>query len=213
MATRRGPDNTARVAIAGTVSGNSFANIFWVQLTSTSSISQSDLDAWLTSFANQYKTSFSARQGTAVAYKQATATCFTPGTSVLQSSQAMTGNGTVATGNLPDTSASKIISWLTSVYWRGGKPRTYLPGLSTAETTTNFSLTSAEVTALQTAASGFRTAINALTQGTISSTSLGFVSFTSGKVPRPAPLFFSFTGAKVHPRFGTQRRRLGKWTV
>ncbi len=39
----------------------------------------------------------------------------------------------------------------------------------------------------------------------------GFVSFNSGNAPRGTPLFFAYTGAKVHPRPGTQRRRLGKW--
>jgi len=64
---------------------------------------------------------------------------------------------------------------------------------------------------LKTAATGFRTAINALTQGTITSTVLGMVSFTTGGVARTPAVFYAFTGATVHQRLGTQRRRLGKW--
>lgn len=211
MAARRGPDNSVRVAITGNRVGVNWANVFWVQLSTSGSISQADLDAWTVSFANQYKTSFAPRQDNAVAYVLATSTLFTPGGGVLQSTSAMTGAGTEAGTGVQDNAICKVISWLTTVYWRGGKPRTYSPGAVTTDLATSIALTTTERTNMQTAASGFRTAINALTQGTITGTVLGFVSFTTGNAPRPTPLFFAFTGVRVHPRIGTQRRRLGKW--
>jgi len=213
MATRRGPDNSARISIQYTISNLTAVNVFWVQLSTSSSISQSDLDAYLVAFSNQYKTSFAPRMQTGVSYKLAQATCFTPGGSVLQSSATMTGTGSNAGTLVQDISACSIVSWLTTVYWRGGKPRTYIGGLSGAQTNGANQLTGAEVTALQTAGAGFRTAVNALTQGTITGTQFGFVSFQTGNAPRPSPLFFAIIGAKVHPRLGSQRRRLGKWVV
>jgi hypothetical protein len=81
------------------------------------------------------------------------------------------------------------------------------------DTVTAKTLTAGEVTALTTAGTSFRTAINAITQGTITSTVLGFVSFFTGNAPRSPALFFAFSGAKVHPRLGSQRRRLGKWLI
>jgi len=211
MATRRGPDNTVRVAIAGTRIGVAWANVFWVQLTTSSSISQSDLNTWLTAFANAYKTAFAPRTGPATQFHLATGTCFTPGLSVLQATSAMTGTGSEAGTEITDNAAAKVISWLSTVYWRGGKPRTYITGPMVGDFATSIAYTAGEVTNMTTAANSFRTAVNALTQGTITGTTLGFVSFQTGNAPRITPLFFSVTGATMHPRVGTQRRRLGRW--
>ena len=212
VSSRRGPDNSVRVAVNTTVAGaNNAANIFWCQLSTSGTIAQADLDTWTAAFGAAYKTNLGARMGSGVTFKSVTSSLFTPGGGVLQSTAVLSGTGTEVGTNGIDAAACKIVSWQTTVYWRGGKPRTYLPGLVTADTATNYSLTATEVSNLKTAAAGFRAAINALTASTITGTVLGFVSFTTGNVARPVPLFFSFTGANVHPRFGQQKRRLGRW--
>jgi hypothetical protein len=211
MATRRGPDNSVRVAVSGTINSVNWANVFWCQLTTSGTPSQTDLDTWLTAFAAAYKTRFQARQTTFVNYTQAQAGLFLPGSLFLPSIVAMTGAGTATTTATFPQEACSIISWLTGVYWRGGKPRTYSPHPPSANVINNKQLNSTEQAALLAAALGFRTDVNALTSGAISATSLGFVSFISGGADRTPPLFFAYTGAKVHPRLGTQRRRLGKW--
>jgi hypothetical protein len=204
-----------RVAIAGTYAGPSWANVFHFQLTTSSSIVQSDLDAWLVLVANQFKTSFAPRQHSSISYGTGQATLYTPGGGVLQSQTTMSGAGTSGGTLVQDAATAKIISWLTTVYWRGGKPRTYLTGLSTGDIQggTSNRLTTTEQTNLQTAGNGFRTACNAFTSGTITGTQLGFVSFSTGNTPRSPAVFFPITGAKAHLRLGTQRRRLGKWTL
>lgn len=212
MATRRGPDNSLRVAINGTCLGVNWANIFHAQLTTGSSIIQADLDSWVTSFAADYKTRFAGFQAANVAYVQAKAVLYTPGLTELISTQSMTGNGTNAAGQIGNNATASIVSWNTSVYWRGGKPRTYLQGTSATMATNGIDLTAATITALRSAAQSFRTDINALAPGTITGTSFGFLSFSSGNVPRVPAVFFPITGATVHGRLGTQRRRLGKWT-
>ena len=141
------------------------------------------------------------------------ATLYTPGGGELVSSSSMTGTGSSGGTAVANDGTCKVASWLSTVYWRGGKPRTYLPGVSTSETTGDHSLTAGEITALKTAAAGFRTAVNALTSGGITGTTLGFVSFRTGNADRVPPLFYAFTGATVHPRLGTQRRRLGHWVT
>jgi hypothetical protein len=213
MASRRGPDNSVRVAITGTLGGVNWANVFFCQLTVSGTPAQADLDAFLTAFQAAYKTRFGPRQITSLSYTQATATLFLPGGGVLQSVVAMTGAGTEAGTAVADNAASKIISWLSTVYWRGGKPRTYLTGVPTGDVTSATSLTAAEIALLKTAATNFRSDVQALTSGAITGTQFGFVSFQSGNVPRTPAVFFPITGATVHPRLGSQRRRLGKWKV
>jgi hypothetical protein len=72
-------------------------------------------------------------------------------------------------------------------------------------------ITSGSRTAWATAGTNFKSDANALTTGTITGTTFGFVSFQSGNAERGTPLFFAITGCIVHPRIGSQRRRNGKW--
>jgi hypothetical protein len=211
MASRRGPDNSVRLAISGTIRGQNFANIFHCQLTTSSTIAQADLDTWNLAVFNAYKTRFQALLGTDVTVSFAKAVLYAPGGGELVSTQgtAYAGTGTPATS---PGGVSKVLSWVSSVYWRGGKPRTYLPGLITADLTSGAdTIPAGQVTTIKTAATNYRTDVNALTAGTITGTSLGFVSFRSHNAERGTPLFFAFNGVTVHPRVGMQRRRDGRW--
>jgi hypothetical protein len=215
MASRRGPDNSVRIAISGNFGTGTpnWANVFHAQLTTSGTISQADLDAWTTAFQAAYKTRFAPRCSPAVTYVLAKNILYSPGGGELISSITMTGLGTNGGTIVPDLSACEVVSWLSTVYWRGGKPRTYIPGPVTANILSSRTLQAAEITALQAAGAGFRNDVNALTSGGITGTSFGFVSFASGNAPRPNGIFYPITGATVHPRIGSQRRRLGKWTT
>lgn len=212
MPSSRGPDNTVRVAISGNWNGQTYANIFHVLLTTSGTVPQADLDAWLTSFQAAYKTAFASTMVTGTTFVDAKAILYAPGGGELISDVAMTGS-TSGSSAIPDNAVSTVLSWVSSVFWRGGKPRTYLPGVATTWTADGKTLTSSVRSSWVTAANGFVTAVNALTHGSITGTQFGFISYFSGNVPRTPPAFFPITGSKVHPRFGTQRRRLGKWSA
>lgn len=124
----------------------------------------------------------------------------------LSASLAGTGSGATVTAN-----DALVISWLSNAYWRGGKPRTYLPGLLTASVDTNHSLLDSSKAAFLANAVAFRTAVNAITTPAVDATQLGFVSYATGKAWRSTPLFFPYTGVTIHDRIGSQRRRLGRW--
>jgi hypothetical protein len=211
MASRRGPDNSVRVAFVGTVRGQTVANVKYFQLTTSSTPAQADLDAWLTTIGTQFKTSFQSQLPSDYTFSYAKAVMFVPGGSELVSTYTPTAwSGTFASGTVTGAT-SGVISWSSGVYWRGGKPRTYFPVGSGAISGGNDLLTSAYRTSLATAATGFRTGANTATSGAITGTAFGFVSFQSGNAERGTPLFFAITGAVIHPRVGTQRRRNGKW--
>lgn len=211
MATRRGPDNTVRFSISGLCNTVAFANVFWASLTVSGTPSQTDLDSWLTAAQNAYKTNFSPLFPSNNTYSQAQAILFLPAGAVLPSLVAMTGAGTMTGGFGTDQAASQVISWQTGVYWRGGKPRSYLPQPGTTGISNMRVLTPTQQSAVVSAANAYRTAINGLTAGAITGTQLGFVSFRTQNADRVPPVFYAYTGAKCHPRLGTQRRRLGKW--
>lgn len=212
MPSTRGPDNTVRVAISGTLNGQNYANVFHALLSTASTIAQADLDAWLTSFSAQYKTSFATLIANGVSFKDAKALLYAPGGGALASDYTMSGSSSGGTAVI-DQAACTVMSWNSAVYWRGGKPRTYFPGVVGGSTADNKSITSGAAGTWGTAGAGFVTAINALTHSSITGTQFGFISYFSGNAPRSPAVFFPITGAKVHLRFGTQRRRLGKWVV
>jgi hypothetical protein len=200
-----------RVAFTASIRGQTCANIFHFQLTTSSSISQSDLDAWLTTLAADWKTRMQTSLPTDYTFSFAKAVLYTPGGGELVSTITPTAwSGTAATGSTIGSTCS-VLSWQSGVYWRGGKPRSYIPTPSGFITSGTDLIAAANRTNIATAANLFRTDSNALTQGTITGTAIGFVSFRSGNAERGTPLFFAIVGCVVHPRVGSQRRRDGKW--
>jgi hypothetical protein len=107
-------------------------------------------------------------------------------------------------------SLAACISWQSGVYWRGGKPRTYVGGLGVDAMADERELLGSLISGLLTNATNLISGFNALTSGNFDSCQFGFVSFTTGGVDRVPPLFFPIVGAAVHSRADTQRRRLGK---
>jgi hypothetical protein len=197
----------------GTQASVNIVNVFWAKLTTSGTVTQGDLDTWTAAFGAAYKARFTAQFGTGYTFSQCKAVLFVDGTplNVLESTASLTGSGSATSGT--DLATAMTVSWNTSAYWRGGKPRTYLPVSGALSTTAKVWSTTA-ITAATTAVGNFRTDINALTGGTtITGTALGFVSFYSGGNLRSPPLFFSYQGFKIHPRYSHQRRRDGKWLV
>jgi len=104
-----------------------------------------------------------------------------------------------------------VASWQSGAYWRGGKPRTYIGGLTSASIDTNHSLLDSEKATMQSSAAALRTNINAITTAQVPDTVFVFTSYLTKGEWRPTPLNFEITGVIVHDRIGSQRRRLGPW--
>lgn len=115
-----------------------------------------------------------------------------------------TGGGAVGDG-----SCAAVINWSISAYYRGGHPRTYMPGVIAGNTNGINQLTAAYQASIAAAANLFLSDVNALVGAHILTTKLGTVSFQSGNAWRVPPIFRAFNGASTRQTFGTQRRRLG----
>lgn len=124
--------------------------------------------------------------------------------------------GAVSGTALPPQCAVAL-SWGITGRWRGGKPRTYIPGIPhTAQTADpGAALAPTYVTSANAAAAAFQLAVNsiAVTGGLAE---LGVVSYynkTANPTPphlRSTPMWFPYTGHRVHARLDSQRRRSGK---
>src|SRR5215471_15175617 len=206
---QRGPDGSVRVAVSGLISGENWSNIFWCNLTGGNSATQADLDSWTNAFYSAYATNICPLIVTSVSATNCVATLFQNTTQALHTVVSANHPGTNADALMLEISASQVISWTHSQYYKGGKPRTYVPGIGTTFTTDGKTLTAARVTAIAAAGNSFHTAVNALSSGTITQTQHGFCRFMSGGNPFPVGQFFPINGAKAHPRIGSQRGRLG----
>jgi hypothetical protein len=211
LAQHPGPPGTARVAITGNAAGEPFANVFWCNLTGGTTATQAELDAWNTSFYTAYATNLASLIVTGVTINTSTATLFQTTETALHSVHTGSNQGTFSDTPVHNNSSCKVISWISNVYWKGGKPRTYVPTVGQTETTDLKTLITTAVTKVAAQGAAFHNAVNALNSGSISQTQHGFVSFKSGGVFRPSPVFFPILGAAAHPRLGSQRGRLGPW--
>lgn len=205
------PHNIARLAVTGDVGGRPWANVFYVE-TDEPGISTS---AGALDMANAFKgaiTNSSLYQQFHSSLHVTQCQCviqLTPDTAV-QGITAMNLVG-AAGGSVQPASAAVVVSWLSGAFWRGGKPRTYIPGVSSTFLDTNHSLIDGIKNGLITIAETLRTNVNGITTPAVDKSTMGFVSYASGKVWRATPLFLPYTGAIVHDRLGSQRRRLGPW--
>jgi hypothetical protein len=118
--------------------------------------------------------------------------------------------GSVSGGVLPPQAAI-VISWQIAEVYRGGKPRTYLPGVPTAalEVVGGSKILDTFATNTDTMATTFLTNFNS-TPVTGTTVTLGTVSYHTGHAVRPTPLFRTYFAVKVHERLDSQRRRSGK---
>jgi hypothetical protein len=123
----------------------------------------------------------------------------------------ISGGGAVAS---TPADAAIVISWNTTLHRRGGKPRTYIPGVTFAEMATEKHVDSESRLDIATRANQFLSGIDAIggEVAPFTDVKLGTVLYQLGGAWRTPPVFEPYIGAFVHSRFGTQRRRLGDWT-
>jgi len=203
------PAGTARLILTGLTQSHPWAAIQWLQLTSSSpavadlqSIVDGVSAAWNTDLAPQVPAQVSLSEVEAV---------WTPtvGTEIIAQNSTVHA-GTLSATIVADASAAFVLNWHLNAYYRGGHPRTFLPGVYTASVTNGSDLVPAYQAAVQSGALAYLNAVNALTHGNISATLLGTVSFQSGNAWRTPPIFRAFTGVSVGGKIGTQRRRIGR---
>lgn len=108
-----------------------------------------------------------------------------------------------------DAAAAFLISWRVTATWRGGHPRSYIPGVVQDRLNDPATFTSATVTEVTTAAEEYRATTSSLSPpGSFHDLRLGCVRATSSGSPLDPQVFVPFVGAICRTVPGTQRRRL-----
>lgn len=188
-----------------------YVNVFWCFLPATTINDETQLAAWLDEFhAGTLSSALYTNRGNTLHVTQMEAVLYTSPTVVRRAVKTTSITGTDTQGAEP-AGVCMVLSWHSSAYWRGGKPRTYLGGVTARDLDTNHSLTDTEKTAVIGQAQSFRTNINSITTPQVSETQLGFVHWQHHDVWLNPANFIKFTGVTVHDRVGMQRRRFGPW--
>ena len=211
------PVDTVRVAINGLNDSYPWTNVFWLKVVSGGTRTYADLSTLLIAFAAAHFTHLLPHVSNNVAQQTCHGSWQTGAGTAIESTVAALGVGGGVAQPLP-ASAAAVLSWQIASRYRGGKPRTYLPGMTTSGIADTAHLSGSSVTTYANDAEAFRVAVNALTAGAITSVTLGtlrrFADGGSETIPPTylnPPVFWPFLSVLVHARLGTQRRRLGEY--
>lgn len=199
-----------RVSFEGVVEASPWANVMWVDNGALLVPSAGELNNFAIAIYGFYRdtllenlTATTVLQRCVVLYQE-------PNGDKLGAEHIGTDTGDFADQPYP-ANVSAAISWSIQQRYRGGHPRTYLPGIPSSQFADNTTLQASWITAVQNSANQFHQTVNAYASGTISSLLLGTVSFVRAKAWRSPPVFRSYVlnGAFVDSRIDSQRRRLG----
>jgi len=201
------PVDTVRVAISGTVFTHHWTNVFWLRFTRSGAATITDLNSIIDTMLASYNTQLVAKLGSNVAGGSAEASWITAVGVELNTVRSVTfapsGNPSVE-----DASACAVMSNTISARYRGGHPRTYLPGPQAAHIVNGSTLDGTILPGFITNAAAFRNAVNAASSGAVTAVELGAVSFVNGGAWRTPPVFRPFTGSTIRATLGSQRRRI-----
>lgn len=202
------PDAPAivRVRVVGSVNGSVFNNIFHLQY-SGSAPSVANLNALCTDVLTAWQTNFKSLVPSTVVLASADAQDLT-NSSAAAGSATDTTAGTRAGTPLPNSIAT-CITWHINNRYRGGHPRTYLPGPCIADVTGGNRYTDAYVTAADAAAAAFLAALNAIAVGG-STYKMVCLSYHRSKVALAVPVPYTIQSGLVDHRPDSQRKRMGK---
>jgi hypothetical protein len=181
--------------------------VFYLQLTGTG-ITSTDLNtlagnigtAWATNCAGQVNGDVIATSCTVV-YVPSVGNELVGSSSF---SHAGSGGGTT----IDSMAASYVVNWHINAYYRGGHPRSYIPGVLIGNCTNGALITGTAQSTVTSAYSNFLTAVNGLTTTNISAVVMGTMSFQAAKLWRTTPLFRPYKSVSVRSLLGSQRRRI-----
>lgn len=106
-----------------------------------------------------------------------------------------------------------LINWDTGDPRRGGKPRSYIPGVAEDRVSDEASLTGGCVTSRTAACATYLTTTAAITTSTVTVVGMVDVSFVNANDYRPSAVQYEIFGGTCNPIVATQRRRVDRLRV
>jgi hypothetical protein len=208
------PGGTLQVTHFGETEGFPWNVVHHFRCTPATAPAQVDLDDVVEGVRSAYAANFLAYISSELVYEGARGKFWTSGGDLYEG-EAL--NPVIAPGDskpLP-LNCAVVISWRVHRIWRGGKPRTYLPGLEDSAVDDGRRIDADKVTSIQSNARAYLTAVNAVGHGALSIESMTALRrFAAGgseahpKVYLDPPEHVDIVGAICRSVIGSQRRRL-----
>lgn len=201
------PPGYARVALSGTLFTKPWVQVFYLQLTGTG-ITSADLNTLAGDIGTDWATNC-AGQVTADVVATSCTIVYVPsvGNELVGSStfsHAGSGGGTT----VDSMAAAYVVNWHINAYYRGGHPRSYIPGVVIGDVSNGAVISGTRQSSVTSAYSNWLTAVNGRTTTNISAVAMGTMSFQTGNNWRTTPLFRPFKSVSVRSLLGSQRRRI-----
>jgi hypothetical protein len=201
------PTDTVRVALSGKTGGGKWLNRFWLQVTRSGSPDPADLGNVLASIAASYVARFLPRVSVACSITGSRAVWYTGTGTALEVFGAPSGSGSVS-GTIENAATSFLILWPIDSLYRGGHPRTYIPGVPNTAVDDGVNVPTSTLSGMQTACVGFWNDVNALSHGSIASVKLGTLRFFNKHSALDPPVFWPYRSPVMSPIVANQRRRV-----
>lgn len=205
------PAHVARFTVSGDWESARWANVFWVRNGGFATPTAGDFQSATADFLSAYNSSFRQLMGIRCIVRECTALYYGVSGGALDAVAAASQTGNQGGENLP-ASAAIVIGWRVQAHYRGGHPRTYIPGVTTDQLEDTTTFKSSYVDATRDVANFFLNAVNDIHHGDFNSVHLGTVSFVHRKEWRTPPVFRDYIpgAAFCDSRVDSQRRRLGR---
>lgn len=204
------PDNSVRVVNEGVYDVVTWANVFYC--TFDGAIDGSiiaDLNAWVDGFisasAQLYNTSGLSNK----LYHLRTKAKFMDSSSAITRVVRPSTNQGTASGDAVEGQVCLLLDAVTRDARRGGKSRTYIPGLAETALADSANLSPAAIASFTTNANAFHNAVNTLTLQT-HHTHLVEMSFVNAKALRGTGVGFEILSYNASNAIATQRRRVDR---
>lgn len=182
-------------------------NVHWLSLTATTHVA-ADLKSVIDGVVDQYAAAFVSQMSSNYEQTGVKASWLYAAGNSLEYAASYANVGGIASAEATDA-ACAVINWSITDFYRGGHPRTYMPGVPQSKITNGRTLLAAYASSLATQGVNYITGVNAITHGGISAVTLGTVRFASGNAWLSPPVFRAYQSATVRSILGTQRRRYG----
>lgn len=193
----------------GTISGNVWVNRFWCQTTMSGTPTGAQVLALSNAISAAWRTRFLVNLTNNVVINKQRTVLFVSSTNEVAVDGADTGTGSGASQQDPPQ-VCYLINWAIAGSYRGGHPRTYLPGVPFDTVNEDGTLVTANRTQLTTAATNFLSDVNALAPGGFTAVQLGTFRFFRHHIAVDPPVFEPFLSGTCNTKVATQRRRLGR---
>lgn len=201
------PAGSCRVTTQGTYLGHKWACIWWLNLTSANP-QAADLILLAAKVGSAWGTNVSPQLSPG-AVMNTVLLVWTPvlGQEIVATDTTAHAGGQTG-GEMTNSASCYVVNHRTGAYYRGGHPRSYVPGVPPAHVTAGSTIDTSQCTLMASGWSAMVNAINTGPAGAINGAVAGTVRFASKGAWLNPPTFVPWQSHSVRPTLGTIKARL-----